>query len=457
MFILAMLNVSALDSLRGLPVVAQYGLQSVGYYFLVAIFFLIPSGLISAELATGWPHTCGVNTWVKEAFGPRWGFFAVWMQWIHNVTWFPTILSFIAATLAYLFVPELAENKFYLIAVILIGCWGFTIINFFGVKTSALVSTVCVILGTIIPGAIMVALDIYWVLTGHPIETPFTLRDIIPRVSSIGDLAFLGAMVLSFGGLELSAVHVDEIKNPQKNFPKAILIAALIALFMYAGVAVSISIVIPQSEINFISGLIQTFSRFMSNLGLSWCVIPIGVMITLGAVAELNSWIIGPVRAIHATSKQGILPEFFSKENKYKMPENILFIQAMVVTLVSFVFLCMPSTSSAFWILSAMSVQLYLLMYILMFAAVIRLRYSHPHIKRHYKIPFGRVGVWIVGSLGLLSAVFTFFITFVPPSQIAVGNHWFYEGFLVGGIAVMCIIPHLVYHKSSRRFHSKKH
>ena len=450
-FILAMLNISALDSLRGLPVIAQYGLQSVGYYFLVAIFFLLPSALTSAELATGWPHACGVNTWIKEAFGPRWGFFAVWMQWIHNVTWFPTILSFIAATISYLLLPELAQNKFYLIAVILIGFWGFTILNFFGIKTSAWVSTLCVVFGTIIPGLALVALALHWVLTGHEIETPFTLIDMIPTVTGYGDLAFLGAMVLSFGGLELSAVHVAEIKNPQKNFPKAILLAATIALALYSCVAVSIAIVIPQAEINLLSGLIQTFTIFFENLGLGWFLVPMGLMLTLGAVAELNSWVISPARAIQATSKQGILPDLFCKQNRYGMPQNILLIQACVVTVISLVFLCMPTTSSAFWILSATSVQLYLLMYILMFSAMIKLRYSHAHIHRSYKIPFGTKGAWVIGSLGIISSVFTFLITFVPPSQLMVGNLYFYETFLIGGMLLMCIVPHLVYHKSKKK------
>ena len=81
-FTLTMINVAAIQSLRNLPVMAEVGWASVFFYLIAAIGFFIPSALVSAELSTGWPSTGGVYTWVKEAFGPRWGFVAIWLQWI---------------------------------------------------------------------------------------------------------------------------------------------------------------------------------------------------------------------------------------------------------------------------------------------------------------------------------------------------------------------------------------
>ena len=109
-FVLAMLNVSVMASLRNLPLVAEYGLGAVFYFALVALYVLGPCALISAELATGWPKTGGVYIWVREALGDRWGFFAVWVQWAHNLSWYPVILSFVATTLAYIISPELGEQ-----------------------------------------------------------------------------------------------------------------------------------------------------------------------------------------------------------------------------------------------------------------------------------------------------------------------------------------------------------
>ncbi len=447
-----MLNLSVMTSLRNLPIVSEYGYGSAFFYFLVALVFLFPSALVSAELATGWSRTGGVYIWVREAFGPGWGFFAVWMQWIHNVTWFPAILSFSGTALAYLLKEnfgesfgQLNENKIYLISVILIGFWGFTIFNYFGLKNSSWFSAVGVIAGTIIPGILLISFGIWWIGKGLPLQIQFTPGSLFPPLHDIQNLVFLTGLFLAFGGLEVSAVHAREVKDPQKTFPRAVLVAGVVSLFIYVLGALSIAIMIPRADISLVGGLMEAFSLFLTNFGIKWLLIPIGLMIILGAVGELNAWIIGPVRALHATSKHGDLPPFFQKLNKHGMPANLLFFQGVIVTIAAFVFLFMPSASSAFWILSAMSAQIYLVMYILMFLAAIKLRYSHPHVVRTYRIPYHMPGIWLVGSIGALSSLFALLISFVPPGQLQVGNLFFYEGFLIGGLFLMSLIPYLIY------------
>ena len=448
-----MLNLSVMASLRNLPLVAEYGIGSAFMYLLVAVVFLFPAALVSGELATGWSQTGGIYIWVKEAFGPGWGFFAVWMQWIHNVTWFPAILSFAATALAYLFMPELAENKFFLISIVLGGFWGFTIFNYFGLKNSSWFSAIGVIAGTIVPGILLIGLAMYWLGAKLPIEIDFAWNLAIPPLHDIQTLVFITGLFLAFGGLEVSAVHVREVQDPQKAFPRAILFAGGLALLLYVVGALAIAMMIPKGEISLVSGLMEAFALFFHELGVSYLVYPIGLMIVLGAVGELNAWIIAPVRALHATSKHGDLPPVFQKLNKHGMPANLLLFQGIVVTVASFVFLLMPSASSAFWILSAMSAQLYLLMYILMFLSAIKLRYSHPHIERSYRIPYKMPGIWTVGCLGAISSAAAFFIGFIPPSQLIVGSLWFYEGFLWIGIFLMCIIPYIIYKNRDPSWH----
>ena len=443
--LLALLNLAVMTSLRNLPIVSQYGFGSSFFYLLVAVVFLFPAGLISAELATGWTRTGGVYIWVREAFGPGWGFFAIWMQWIHSVPWFPAILSFSASALAYLINPDLAENKLYLVICTLTGFWGFTFFNYFGLKTSSWFSAVGVICGTIFPGLLLIALGVIWVAAGNPLQISFSASALIPPLGDLPNLVFLTGLFLAFGGLEVSAAHAREVENPQKTFPRAILIAALVSLLLYSIGALSIAIMIPKEKISLVSGLMEACTLFLGHFHLSWLIIPLGVMIVLGAVGELNAWIIGPLRAMHATSKHGDLPPFFQKLNKHGMPAHLLLFQGFIVTVACFVFFFMPNASSAFWILSAISVQLYLMMYVLMFLAAIKLRYSHPDIPRPYRIPYKKHVIWFVGSLGALSSVFAFFMGFIPPGQLKVGSLIFYEGFLIGGIFLMSLIPYLLY------------
>ena len=169
-FLLAMMNVAVIMSLRGLPLMAEEGLSLLFYLAFSAIVFLIPSSLISAELATGWPEGGGVYSWVKEAFGDHVGFTAIWLQWIQNVIWYPTILAFAAGAISYLFLdPTLAENKLFNVAVILVVYWGATWINFKGVVASGWLSSLGVICGTIFPGVLIITLGLIWILMGKPL------------------------------------------------------------------------------------------------------------------------------------------------------------------------------------------------------------------------------------------------------------------------------------------------
>ncbi len=443
-FILVMLNVSIMASLRNLPLVAEYGYSAIFYFLVVGVCFLIPTALVSAELATGWPKSGGIYIWVREAFGDTWGFFAIWMQWVHNVTWYPAILAFVATTLGYVFYPPLATNKYFVLSVVLIGFWGMTILNFLGIKASSLFSTIGVISGTLFPGVMLILMGFAWLLAGYPSNIQFDLAGVTPDLTRFDNIVFLGGLFLAFAGLEVSSGYAGEVKNPQKNYPRAIIFAALITFFLFMLGALAIGIVIPKSEISLVSGLMAALKVFLDRFHVSWILPIMGILLVYGAVAEVNSWIIGPVKALYTTTVHGNLPPIFQVTNEKGVPTNLLIFQGIIVTISSLVFLTMPNLSSSYWILSALSTQIYLVMYIMMFLAAIRLRYSRPNVPRAYRIPHPHKGMWIVASLGVISSFFAIFLVFVPPAQINVGSVVFFESFLIVGLVVMIAIPLII-------------
>lgn len=444
-FMLAMLNVSIMASLRNLPLVAEYGLSAIVFFAIVALFFLIPCALVSAELATGWPKSGGIYIWIREALGDRWGFFAIWMQWVHNVAWYPVIMSFIAGTLAYIFSPSLAQNKVYILSVVLIGYWGMTLLNYLGIKTSGWFSTIGVIVGTIIPGILIIGLGLIWITSGHPVQTPLTLKAVIPDFTEIGNLVFLAGLFLAFAGLEVSSAYAGNVQNPQKNYPRSILLAAIIVFSVFMLGSLAIAVVIPKAQISLVSGLMEAFNVFLSFYHLEWFLPILGILLIIGAIAEVNSWIIGPVKGLHETSIHGNLPPFFQNLNKHGTPTHLLLFQAIIVSITGCVFLFMPTVSSAFWILTALSAQSYLIMYIIMFIAAIKLKYSKPHVPRPYKVPFQYKGIWLFCSMGILSSTFAIALAFIPPTQLETGSLLFYDLFLIIGLAFMCAIPLIIY------------
>ena len=439
--VLVLLNISIMASLRNLPLVAEFGYSGIAYFFIVGLLFLVPSALVSAELATGWPKSGGIYIWVREAFGDKWGFFAIWMQWVHNVTWYPAILAFVASTFSFAFFPSLANNPIFTLIVILALFWAFTLFNFFGIKVSTRASSIGVVAGTLVPGIFLIFLGAVWFFNPSPNAISFSAKALLPDFTSLQNIVFLGGLFLSFAGLEVSAGYASEVKNPQKNYPKAILVSAAIVFLLFMIGSLSIAIVIPKEKIDLVTGLMESLQALLDTYHLTPLLGAIAVLLIIGSLAELNSWIIGPVKALYETAHNGDLPPYFQKLNNRNMPQNLLIFQAIIVSIATLVFLFMPTVSSSYWILSAISSQIYLIMYMFMFAASIRLRYAKPHIPRAYKIPHPHKGIWVVATIGFLSSLFAFILLFFPPSQIQVGSITFYESFLIIGLIVMITIP----------------
>ena len=455
-FVLSMINVAAICNIGNISFTAQLGFSSVFFYILGCIVFFIPAGLISAELATGWPERGGVYIWVREALGERLGFVAIWMQWAENIIWYPTILSFTAATMAYIINPKLATNKFYIMTMVLSIFWIVTLVNFLGMKVSGWISTICVIIGVFIPAALIISLGVSWTILGHTSQISYSFSNLIPKMTSIHDFSILATILLFFAGIEMSAVHAKEVQNPQKNYPKAILLSSILIVFILSFGALAIATVVPESKIELASGTIEAFKYFLDSYNIAWILPIIALFMAIGALGMVSTWIVGPTKGILATARHGELPPFLQKVNKKNMPVNILITQAIVITILSLLFLYMPTVSDSYRILLYLTAQLYLVMYFLLFISGIVLRYKRKDVERKYKIPFGNVGMWVVGLLGATGSLFAMSFGFIAPKGFE--KPYFFSSFLIIGMAIFFIIPFIIHkmRKPSWHIHKKE-
>jgi len=441
LFSLVMINVIAIDNLRSLTIGATFGFSMVFFYLLAAVLFFIPTILVSAELATGWPSTGGVYVWVREAFGKRMGFLTIWLQWIYNVVWYPTIFAFVAGIAAYLINPSLIESKTFMLTAILSLYWFMTFLNLKGIRVSSLVSIVGAILGTIIPMLLIAFLGFYWLYQGNFSNVEISFNSLIPKFNSYGELAFFTNIVFGLMGIEMSAVHAGDVKNPKKNYPKALFISAGIILVSLIASCLAITIVIPKDKVNLVSGLIEAFKIFFAAYDLLWLVPVIAGLIVLGSLSSAATWILGSARGLLVASKDINLPELITKQNKNNVPQGILIVQGLLVTLISCVFFLMPNVASSYWILSNLTAMLALIFYILMFVAAIRLRYKYSKVERSFKIPGGNFGIWFVCLTGIFTCVAVIILGLVPPEQIYVGSTIKYDSLLILGIVTCILIP----------------
>ena len=447
---LAIMNVTAVVSLRGLASEAIYGIQSAFYYLFAAIVFLIPTAMVAAELAAMYASKQGgVFRWVGEAYGPRVGFLAIWLQWIQSTIWYPTVLTFGAVSIAFIGTDPsadaaLASNRVFTLVVVLAIYWLATFIALRGLDWVGKVSKWGGIIGTIVPAAILILLAIiYLVKGGH--NNLNTHVSFFPDLSNFSNLVLASSIFLFYAGMEMMGIHVMEVDNPKRNYPRAIIIGSLVTVAIFILGTFALGIVVPAKEISLTQTLLIGFDNYFKFLHMSWLGSVVAIALVFGVLAGVLTWVSGPSKGIFTVGRAGYLPPFFQKTNSRGVQRNILLVQGVIVTILGMLFVVMPSVQSFYQILSQLTVLLYLIMYMLMFSSAIVLRYKRPQLERPFRLGRGNALMWILGGLGFAGSLLAFVLSFIPPSQIAVGSKTVWFSVLIVGSLVVVVIPFIIY------------
>ena len=347
-FQLVMINVIAVDSIRTLPFSAELGFSLIFFYLIAILFFFVPSGLVAAELGTGWPNTGGIYVWVREAFGKKASLCVIWLNWVYNVVWYPTIMALIAGTFTYFFNPELASNKLYMVLMILGLFWGATLVNLFGMKLSSIISSIGAIIGTILPMIFIIILGFMWFGEREPIQITFSWDALLPDLTKGGNLAFFSTVLFGLLGLEMAATHAAEVRNPKKDYPRAIFISIAIIIATIVLSSLSIAIVVPHQKLSLVTGILQAFSIFFHDYNIPWMIPIIVAAIIIGGLSGVSAWIIGPTKGIMVAAEDKSLPAFMGKRNRAGVPSNVLILQGVIVSILCLAFVLMPDRQQLF-------------------------------------------------------------------------------------------------------------
>ena len=447
---LAIMNITAVVSLRGLPAEAIYGPSSAFYYLFAAIVFLIPTAMVAAELAAMFSDKeGGVFRWVGEAFGARTGFLAIWLQWIESTIWYPTVLTFGAVSLAFIGLNDvsdaaLASNKVFTLIIVLAIYWIATIIAMKGLGWVGKISKWGGMIGTIIPAGLLIVLGIVYIATGGHNYMDMS-QGFFPNLTKVDNIVLASSIFLFYAGMEMMGVHVMDVNNPSKNYPKAIIIGSLATVAIFVLGTFALGFIIPSKEINLTQSLLIGFDNYFRHFHISWAGPLIAIALMFGVLASVLTWVAGPSKGIFSVGKAGYLPPFFQKTTSQGVQRNILLVQGGIVTLLSLLFVVMPSVQSFYQILSQLTILLYLIMYMLMFAAAIALRYKMQDAPRPFRLGKGNTLMWIIGAVGFAGSLLAFVLSFIPPGQIATGSNTVWYSVLIIGCIVMVVIPYIIY------------
>src|SRR6478752_145481 len=439
---LALMTTSSVASLRAAPTMAVYGLACVFLYIVPAIVFLLPTSLVSAELASGWKG--GVFNWVSEGISKPMGFLAVWCQFAMTIFYYPSLLGFVASTLAYVINPALASSGVWTALVIVVVYWTGVWVSSRGTGGVAGLASAGLIIGTLIPGAVLVILGMVFLGQGNESAAPMDSSHLLPAWAGLSSLVLIVNNFLSYSGMEMNAVHVGSLKNPGKEFPKSMFLAMGMVLLIFILPALAISWIVPAKELSLTAGVMQAFDAVFANFGAQWLTPIVGIMLVTASLGGMLTWLAGPSKGLLLISRQeGYLPPVLQKVNKNGVQQNILVVQGLVTTVIGLAYALIPDVSSAYWIFSVITTQVYLMMYLLMFVAAVNLRRKDPDHERGYRAPM-LVGLCGVGFTASLAALL---VGFIPPSQFASGNPAVYFAIVGGGaLGLGLLVPFLFYH-----------
>ncbi len=436
---LALMTTSSVASLRASPTMAVYGLACVFLYILPALVFLLPTALVSAELASGWDG--GVYNWVAQGLSKPLGFLAVWCQFAMTIFYYPSLLAYVASTVAYVVDPRLANNGVYTAIVIMVLYWAGVWVSSRGTSAVAGLASWGLVIGTLIPGALLVLLGFVFLGQGNASAAPMDAHHLFPAWTGLASLVLIVNNFLSYSGMEMNAVHVSSLKNPGKEFPKAMFLAMGMVLLIFILPALAISWVVPADQLSLTAGVMQAFDAFFAHFHISWLTPVIAVGLIAASLGGMLTWLAGPSKGLLMISRQeGYLPPFLQRLNKAGIQQNILVSQGLVTTAIALLYALIPDVSSAYWIFSVITTQVYLIVYLLMFAAAMRLRKLQPDHPRGYRAP----ALNVLCVVGLVASVAAMGIGFVPSSQFGGGSVWVYVGIVGGGLLLLgLVIPWL--------------
>lgn len=432
------------------PTFATSGFSLVFFLLLGGILWFIPVALCAAEMATveGWEEG-GVFAWVSNTLGERWGFAAISFAYLEIAIGFLPMLYFVLGALSYILDwPALNNDPVVKTIASIVLLWLLAFTQFGGTKYTAQIAKVGFFAGILLPALLLVALAIWHISSGDKLQIVMDSSTFVPDFTKIGTLVVFVAFILSYMGVEASATHVNEMKNPGRDYPVAMFLLMVTAIVLSSIGGLAVASVIPLDQINLSAGVVQTFQALIIShgAGFEWAVRVVAALLVLGVLAEIAAWIVGPSRGMYVTAQRGILPAMAAKVNKNGVPVPLVIFQLCITTIAIVVFTNMSGGNMSFLIAMSLTVVLYLITYFLLFLAYINLTLKHQDKKRSYRLP-GNTGMRVaVAGAGFIVSLIAFVISFVPPTGLPGGDsNEIYLALLSVSFLIVLVIPFIVY------------
>jgi amino acid transporter len=439
--------IAALVNLNSVPVIAGAGPIALVLWLAGFLFFFIPQAVAVLELSKRSPKEGGIYIWNKTAWGDFHGFISGWAYWVNNIFYVPTLLFYIIGFILYIGGNSTAAhstNPFFMMSISLGLLWLITYLNIRGFGVGKWIQNLGATGTFLTAGTIFVIATITIITKGSANE--ISIDVVIPSLGNWQFLALLSIVCLNYVGLELGSVITDEIKNPDKNIPRAVIIAGASTVLLFLVVTTSLLIAIPSAEIGIIEGILQGIERAATAIGFGWIVFPVAILMIMNAAGNTSAWLSGAARIPFVIGIDKYLPSALGTiHQKYKTPHVALIIQGIASSFVLVISAIGSSVSDMYLFLLQTTVILQLIPYVYMFASLIKVRATYGNDNAYFK---SRIITYSAGVMGAVMSVFGIAFAFVPTEDVS--SIFIYELKLFLS-CVGFIVPALAFYYFSQR------
>jgi amino acid transporter len=422
-----LMNIVAVVGMRWIARGARTGPASVTLWILAWMAFFVPLALAVSALARAYPEQGGVYAWVRRAFGAGHGFVCGWCLWVNNLFYFPSVLLFGAANFAAIGGDRwqaLGAARWYSVVFVLAGIWIAAGINIIGLRWGKWLQNAGS-LGVWVPAGLLIGCGAL-ALARFGSATPFTGSTLVPRGDILETVALWSAMCFAFSGFEITSLIGQEIENPERTIPRGIFIAGAVTTLVYIAGSASVLVAVPVSSLKELSGITDAVQLVAGRVGLTGLGVLTGTLLTLNALAGTASWTAGAARVPFAAGVDSAMPVAFARLHpRYRTPHVALIVQSIAASAIflASVFFSVAgratSIQEAYDILVNLTILIYFVPYLYLFAAQVRLLPQAPR--------------W-AAIVGFAATAISLALTFVPPPG---SNALTYEVNLIVQAAVM--------------------
>ena len=437
---------------RWIAAAARNGQSSISLWILAALLFFVPTTFIVVELSTRFPEEGGLYVWTKMAFGDFHGFVAGWTYWIYTVFYFPGLLLASAAMSAYVGgagTAWMAQNRTFLLGgsfmMLIVAVW----LNIIGLQIGKWLQNAGGV-GTYLP-LMMIAGVALLLWSRHGSVTHFTWTAMLPHWNW-DTVNFWPQLAFAFAGLELVSAMSEEVKNPQRTFPRAIFASGALIALMYIVGTMAVLILLPSETVSPQSGVFQAITEGSTILRMAAVGVIAALLVTVGNAGGVGSTVAGVARIPFIVGIDRYLPAAFGKIHpRWKTPYVSILVQAGASGVILLVAQINENTRGAYQILVDAATILYFVPFLYMYAAAIKLyaRADRRENRLAVVIPGGRIGVYIAGGLGLVVVSAAIVLSFIPPGDSS--SKILFESKLVAGTVLSVLLGLALYYRGARQ------